>query len=367
MRYKHRKLKTIGLLVALLTMVFMPSAILAETLSSPNYNVENPEFNVGGEQSSSTNYTSRDSIGGEGAAGGASTNYKGFWGFLLQSYPGVPGAPTFTNTGGTLYNSLDFIVNTGGSSSDTNYAIAISTDNFATTNYVQANDTIGTSPVWQTYTAWGAGTGQRITGLTASTTYKIKVKARYGADSETGFSAVSTAATVDPSLTMSIAGVNISTVIAGQTTTISTTSTAMSFATLPVGSAVVAAQTITVTTNASGGYTTTLQQDGNLRNPTNSIPPVPASNATPAIWPTSINTGEFGYHTTDGNLCTGTVGRFAVNDTYAAATTTATEVACNTVPVTNEATSLVYKLQIGSLQQAGSYANAVTYITTAIY
>ena len=31
----------------------------------------------------------------------------------------------------------------------------------------------------------------------------------------------------------------------------------MSFATLPVGSAVVAAQTVTVTTNATGGYTTT--------------------------------------------------------------------------------------------------------------
>ncbi len=163
-------------------------------------------------------------------------------GLFLQSYPGVPGTPTLINTGGALYDSLDFIIDNGGNSSDTNFAIAISSDNFATTNYVQADDTVSTSPVWQTYTAWGGSSGQRITGLLSSTSYSIKVAARYGPASETGYSNVATAATLAQQLTFNISGVNSGTSIAGETTTVTTSANAINFGSLPVGSPVVAAQ-----------------------------------------------------------------------------------------------------------------------------
>ena len=177
----------------------------AETLSSTNYRIEGATFDGGGGLGASTNYQSVDSIGGDSDAGSSSTNYKSLLGFIWGAYPGVPGAPTLTNTGSTLYNSLDFVITIGGNSSDTEYAIAISTDNFVTTNYIQTDDTVGATVAWQTYTNWGSGSGERVTGLSSSTTYKIKVKARHGADTETGFSSEASATTSSPSLLITFA------------------------------------------------------------------------------------------------------------------------------------------------------------------
>jgi hypothetical protein len=351
-----------GLIIVL---VFSPLAAVAETLNSDNYQIENPSINVGGESSSSDNYTSTDSIGTEAEGSSASDTYKNFFGFLYPAYPGVPAQPTFTNTGGTLYSSLDFVVATGGNSSDTNYAIAISSDDFVTTNYVQIDDTVGSTAAWQTYANWGSGTGERIVGLSPSTTYKIKVKARFGPDSETGFSITATAATAAPALTITFSGVNSGTSVAGETTTVTSSTNAIPYASLVVGVPAVAAHRLTVSTNASNGYTTTLLQDGELRDGLKQIDPLSATNASPAAWPTSVAAGEFGYHTTDSVLCTGSTNRFAANDTYAKLTTSPEEVACNTAPVTNEATTVVFKLQIGAVQPAGNYQNRLTYITTA--
>jgi hypothetical protein len=183
----------------------------------------------GGENSNSTNYNERESIGGSNDSVANSTNYNVFPGFIQHAYPGVPGQPTLVNTGGTLYNALDFIVNTAGNQTDTNYAIAISSDNFTTTNFIQADDTVGSSPVWQTYTAWGSGTGQRVTGLIANTTYKIKVKARYGTDTETAYSITASDSTGGPTLTVSFAGVNSGTTIAGATTTITSAANTINY------------------------------------------------------------------------------------------------------------------------------------------
>jgi hypothetical protein len=343
-----------------------PLAAAGETLSSPNYNIENPELDVGGEPSSSTNYTSRDSIGAQNDSSTSSTNYNIFPGFQQHAYPGVPGTPTLTNTGGTLYNSLDFVIDTGGNASDANYAIALSSDDFATTFFVQADDSIGGSTVWQDYAGWGSGTGERITGLSPSTTYKIRVKARFGPNTETAYSQTASATTSAPSMTITFSGVGSGNTVAGQTTTVASTTNAIPFGTLILNTPAVAAHTVTISTNATGGYTTTLQQDGNLRTDTSQqIDPVAAGNASPAAWPGSVSAGEFGYHTTDSSLCTGSTGRFSANDTYAALTTSPAEVACSAGPVTSEATTVVYKLQIGAIQVSGSYQNKLTYISTA--
>ncbi len=105
----------------------------------------------------------------------SSTNYKSILGFQPGAYPGIPAQPTLVNTGGTLYNSLDFIMATGpGQQSDTTYAIAISSDNYVTTNFIQVDDTVGTTAAWQTYAGWNSGTGERVTGLSPSTAYKNK-------------------------------------------------------------------------------------------------------------------------------------------------------------------------------------------------
>ncbi len=362
-----RSLKKLFLYISVALVSVLPFPTLAETLSSSNYSVENPSVDVGGQLSNSTNYTSRDSIGGSNDSAATSTNYKIFPGFMQHAYPGVPAQPTLTNTGGVLYNALDFIMATGaGQQTDTVYAIAISSDSFTTTNFIQADDTVGSTAVWQSYISWGSGTGQRVTGLVPNTTYQIKVKARYAADTETAYSLTASATTGGPTLTVSFSGVNSGTVVAGATTTVTSAANSITYGSLTPSVTAVAAQTITVSTNATGGYTTTLQQDGNLRNNNgDAISATTGSNASPAAWPTGITAGYFGYHTTDSSLCTGTTSRFSSNNTYAAATTTPAEIACSTTTAANEQTSIVYKVEVGTLQDAGTYQNIITYITTA--
>lgn len=359
-------------LICFVTLSFGCSAhlVLAETLGSTNYQIENPSIDVGGESSSSTNYTSRDSIGDTNASVSESTNYKAFPGFVQSAYPGVPAVPTFTNTGGTLYNALDFVVATGnGQQTDTTYAIAISSDDFVTTNYIQADDTVGSSAVWQTYTAWGGGSGERVTGLSPSTTYKIKVKARYAIDTESAYSVSASASTAGPSLTVTFTGIASGNTLDGETTTVSSTATTVPFGNLTLDTPAVAAHKTTVTTNASGGYSTTVSQTQDLTRDGGSetISGVSGTNSAPAGWPGSITDGKFGYHTSDESLCTGSSNRFSSNNTWASLSTVFYEVACSTAPVTAEETTVTYKLQVGVGQSAGVYRSTVTYITTAVY
>lgn len=360
------KIKRVTLVACMLLLLAYPA--LADTLSSTNYQVEDATTDGGGGLSNSTNYQSVDAIGDTSDSGSSSSNYKSLLGFLWPAHPGIPGTPTLTNTGGTLYNTLDFVIATGNNSTDTVYAIAISSDNFTTTNYIQIDDTIASTEAWQTYANWGSGTGERVVNLQQNTAYKIKVKARHGIDTDTGFSATASATTSQSSLTISFAGVTTATVVAGETTTITSTANAIAYGSLVVGTPAVAAHTITVTTNATSGYTTTLQEDHDLQTSSNkTISPVSGSNASPGAWPGAVSTGAFGYHTTDSVLCSGSTNRFSSNNTYAAATTSPLEVACASAPATTDATTVVYKLQVGGSQSAGSYQNTLTYITTAQY
>ncbi len=359
------------ILAIFIVFLLAPTVVVAQTLNSTNYQVEDSSLDGGGESSSSANYRSYDSISDIETGESNSTNYKVIPGFEPGAYPGIPATPTLTNTGGNLYNSLDFVIATGnGQQTDTTYAIAISSDNFTTTYFIQTDDTIGSTAAWQTYSGWNSGSGERVTGLAPSTTYKIKVKARYGADSESGYSSEASAITAAPSLVVAIAGVNSGVTVAGVTTTVTSTATGMGFGSLTVGdgSPNIAAQTVTVTTNASGGYTTTAQQNQNLTSDnSDSIGTVTGTNASPAAFGTGVTTGRFGYHTTDSSLCSGTSGRFSVDDTYAALDITPYEVACSLTTASSEVTTIVYKLVIGTLQEAGNYQNVVTYITTATY
>ncbi|QQS22947.1 hypothetical protein IPM19_00015 [bacterium] len=359
-------------LIAILMILFLPTLALAQNMNSTNYQVEGGTFDGGGESSSSTNYTSRESIGDLSSEGSNSTNFNIFAGFIRPAYPGVPGTPTLVNTGGTMYDSLDFVVSTGvGQQSDTMYAIAISTDDFATTNFIQADDTVGPNEAWQTYTSWGGGSGETVVGLTPGLTYKIKVKASYGSgsdagDTETGYSQTASATTAGPNLSITFLAVGAPDTVDSISVDTDSTTNAIAYGSLSVNVPKIAAHGITVTTNATAGYATTLLQDGHLRTGSGlDISAVSGTNASPAAWPGSVTTGAFGYHASDDTLCTGTSGRFVTTNTYAALTTSPEEVACSAGPVTSETNYVIFKLEIGNIQPSGNYQNIVTYITTA--
>ncbi len=173
--------------------------------ASTTYEMHDFGFGAGGSGvSDSTTYSG---IGIVGEQGGSQQNIGSTYnlgpGLIFTQQTNVPGAPTFTNPA-SYYNKLKFVLDTGSNPTDTLYAIAISTDNFTTTNFIQADNTIGSSAVYQTYSAWGGGTGANVIGLAVSTTYKIKVKAVQTKYTETEYSAEASATTSAPTLTYDI-------------------------------------------------------------------------------------------------------------------------------------------------------------------
>jgi hypothetical protein len=187
---------SIGLLIG--SLYIKTSFVRAQT--STNYELENYGFGGGGViDSASTNY-SLEAILGEIAGKSSSTNYKANSGLIFAQNAAVPPVPTFVNSS-NWYNKLKITINqTSGDPSTTEYAIAISTDNFvADTRYVQSDNTIGSvlgTEDFQTYTAWGGASGEFIIGLSSNTTYYVKVKSTRGKYTESAFGPVASAATV---------------------------------------------------------------------------------------------------------------------------------------------------------------------------
>jgi hypothetical protein len=182
------------------------SILFAAMPSSSNYQLHNYNYGSGGGTTTSTNYSINGTTGQISNVQSTSTNFISRPGNNNTQQAYVPPAPTFTNPA-NYYNKLHFIVNPDTNPSDTKFSIAISSDDFVTTYYVQNDNTISLTrglEDYQTYAAWGSGSGQLIIGLNHSTTYKLKVNAFQGSFTETEYGPSATAATVAPSITFDI-------------------------------------------------------------------------------------------------------------------------------------------------------------------
>ncbi len=184
---------------------FMIFFLLALPVST-NYQLKDFGIGSGGGSGASTNY-GITGISGEQSAGKLDgTNYDLGAGMVFTNQANVPSAPTFTNPS-NYYNKLLVTLVPLENPSDATYAIAISSDNFVTTSYVQSDDTVGTVlgiEDYQTYTNWGGASGTLIIGLLPNTTYKVKVKAMQGAKTETDYGPIATVATVGAKLSFDI-------------------------------------------------------------------------------------------------------------------------------------------------------------------
>ncbi|MDR3559257.1 MAG: hypothetical protein P4L62_02895 [Candidatus Pacebacteria bacterium] len=186
---------------------FFPLFIFLVLPASTSYKLQDYSFGSGGTSGSSGGGFSLEAVSGE--QGGGQASGGGFSlnpGMIFLGQANVPAAPTFSNPS-SWYNKLNLVINPSGNPSDTKFAVAISTDNFATTQYVQSDDTVG--PVlgaedYQIYAAWGSGSGITVIGLAANTTYKVKVKAMQGKFSETGYGPTASATTSNPTLSFSV-------------------------------------------------------------------------------------------------------------------------------------------------------------------
>lgn len=181
------------------------SLLVLVTPVSPNYSLRELDFGGGGGTGQSSNYDFEGIIGENGTPLSGSA-YNGGLGFGFTQMSNVPQAPSVTNPA-NYYDRLHVIINPSNNPSDTLFAIAISSDNFATTQYIKADHAITdtlTYADYQTYGSWGSGTGFDVLGLAPGTAYQVKVKAMQGDFTESGYGPHATASTVNPSMSFDI-------------------------------------------------------------------------------------------------------------------------------------------------------------------
>ncbi len=180
--------------------------LFAALPGTSNYQLNDYGFGAGGGTTGTSNYSLEGIAGDLSGDSTTSANYGLRPGLLGSRLAALPGAPTWQNPS-DWYNKLQLIIDTSGNPSDTTYAVAISDDNFVTTQYVQSDSTVGSAlgpEDFRDYTAWGGGSGMNVIGLSTDTTYEVKVKARQGEFSETGFGPEATAATSQVSVVFDI-------------------------------------------------------------------------------------------------------------------------------------------------------------------
>lgn len=221
--------------------------LFAATPTSTNYTLKTFDIGGGGGSGSSTNYKLNAITGTQTSDSATSTNYAVDPGAAPPINSNVPTAPTISNPS-SYYDRLKLVLTTNSDPTDTKYAIAISTDNFATvTRYVKSDNSTGSTLAitdYQTYASWGGASGFLILGLQQNTTYTVKVKAFQGNFSESAYGPTASAATVAPSLTFGVA-----------TTLTGTPPFTMNFTSLASGSVFSgnADASISLTTNALSG------------------------------------------------------------------------------------------------------------------
>jgi len=187
---------------------------------------------------------------------------------------------------------------------------------------------------------------------------------------------VTVTATVQSSLTFTIEGVstggaNCTYQTGTFTPDITTTPTTIAFGLLTADTPKKACQKLTIATNATNGYVTTVQQNNDLTSAGgDTIKDWVGTVASPTAWPAdpfAVNPdhGYFGLHSSDtdynqfnDNLWGGFT---ASNTTY--------DVAAASGPVsgTDGENWVSYQIEVDDLQEAGVYTNTLMYITTATF
>ncbi len=173
--------------------------------ASTNYSLKTYEFGGGGGSLDSASYV-LEAILGQVSASMSSALYNVRSGLIFAQMSNVPPAPGLTNPS-NWYNKLLLVINDGSNPTDTKFAVAISSDNWVTTKWVQSDNTIGLTlgiEDYQTYTNWGGASGENIIGLTPNTTYWVRVKALQGEFTETDLGPQASASTINPTLDFDI-------------------------------------------------------------------------------------------------------------------------------------------------------------------
>lgn len=202
--------------------------------------------------------------------------------------------------------------------------------------------------------------------------------------------AVRVSATIDPTITFTIAGVNTGTSTCGATPDIDTTTgtnapLAVPFGTLTLNTFTDASHNLTISTNADGGYAVTAIEDDQLGKDGATTPNIVDATGDGAMtddikddWHTATQNGfgysienvdattpAFEYSNTDGSCTTGT---FCAKQFPATADGDSAESLFSSTTVADSQNAYIcYRISIGSTQEAGDYENQITYTATATF
>ena len=200
------------MLKSMLSLGVTGTLFFAAFSSSSSYQLQNYGIGSGGtNNSASANYKLNASTGQVSCSTGSSATQSIKPGSIQVQQANVPPAPTLDNGSATYYNKLKVTINkSANDATDYTYAIAASSNSFATTQYVQADGTLGASAVYQSYAAWGSASGSFISGLVPATTYQVKVSAMQGLYTASAYGPIASSTTANPSLTFSITPSTIS-------------------------------------------------------------------------------------------------------------------------------------------------------------
>jgi len=236
-----------------------------------------------------------------------------------------------------------------------------------------------------TNATFGVTGDAQITNPSATTSYAIDIA---GSMADVGqvrvaiVDQVLVSASVDTSLTFTVSGVNSSSTVNGSptTTAATSTSTTLPFGTLTAGVSKVLAHDLAVTTNATNGYSVTVEQTGPLQSTTGATIDGfidGANTATPTNWQgpsASIadpNTyGHWGLTSDDGTTTRAV--QFASNK-WVSGSTTPVIIMGNAGPADGTsqgygAARIGYQVQISALQEAGNdYTTTLRYIVTPTF
>lgn len=196
-------------------------------------------------------------------------------------------------------------------------------------------------------------------------------------------------ATVDPSLTFSVTGVNTSVSTGRSTSTnVSTTYSSLPFGHLSAGgSTAIGAQSLTVSTNANGGFIVTMAMTTQMSGsgtPGNKISPfitggTPSTWSTPAAWVNPSGSNKIGTGTLD-TLEASAIGA-ATTDTHVTgwsgttnlwgpvpfAQTSAVNVMQNTSSINSDVQTVSYQVGVDAYQPADIYSGYVQYYAIPTY
>jgi len=233
---------------------------------------------------------------------------------------------------------------------------------------------------------FGTGNAQ-ITNPAATTSYAIDIGGTMPDSGQVRVAIVdqvTVSASVDTSLTFTVSGVNSSSTVNGSpTTTIATTTpTTLPFGTLPAGVSRTLAHDLAVTTNATNGYTVTVEQTGDLQSTTGATIDGfidGADTFTPVAWqgPATLianpdTYGHWGLTSNDGTTTRAAPDEFG-SDEWSSGSTTPIVIMGHTGPADGVtagvgAARIGYQVQISALQEAGDdYTTTLRYIVTPTF